>query len=166
VRSILEPAAAELAAREATAEEVQAVYALYKKMEQEMDNFESYTNADMQFHRTIFKSIHNDVLIQIHENIYVVLQATQRVFRAHRDTVLEAVKVHREVAEAILRRDAKGAALAMTRLVQQAQRDLCWVLHITSAERSRESGLTLPSPRSTPEEPRVGENAEEVLTEE
>lgn len=131
VRLIIEPPTAALAATEATLDERRAIQQAFLQMEQQADDFASFVAGDTAFHRTIARATHNDLLIVVNRLLFDALQGTQRLHRdAHRHAkAIAALDLHRDVAEAIVRRDAQAAHVAMVRVIKRAEKDFYSVLH-------------------------------------
>jgi GntR family galactonate operon transcriptional repressor len=124
VRLLLEPPTAEAAAARASVDEVRLICRLCEEMEKNISDFDTYVNADIEFHHAISYATHNDLLIHINETIFGALRGSQDIFKTQRDGAGRALPLHREVAEAIEQRKPETARAAMHRLVQQAQDDI------------------------------------------
>jgi DNA-binding FadR family transcriptional regulator len=129
VRAIVEPAAAELAAARASAEEVAEILHWYRLIEANTDNEEARLEADRNFHSTIFTACHNVFLTQMNTTVGVALRATQQIGIHLPQVMEESVLAHKKVADAIARRDSAGSRAAMQRLVQQSAEHIRRVLH-------------------------------------
>jgi DNA-binding FadR family transcriptional regulator len=123
LRLILEPAAAQSAAIDGTDEEIQAIYDWQLKKEIDPDDIEACVDADLGFHRAIAQATHNDLLIHVTQNVLNAIRASI-LYKNRRVSQTFAFQLHREVAEAILKRDPLQAHAAMVRLVKQAEQDL------------------------------------------
>ena len=129
VRAIVEPAAAELAASRASDEEIEEILHWYRLIEANTDNETARLEADRNFHSTIFTACHNVFLTQMNTTVGVALRATQQI-GVHLPQVMgESVQAHKEVAEAIARRDSTSARAAMLHLVEQSAGHIQRVLH-------------------------------------
>jgi DNA-binding FadR family transcriptional regulator len=121
VRAILEPSAAELAAVRHTDQDLAA-------LAEALDGIavatgpESIADADLRFHRAIFTATHNDLIDQLAILIEIGLDARDRLVHSRSWSTQETVARHRAVAEAIAAADAPRARLAMTALVEEADR--------------------------------------------
>jgi DNA-binding FadR family transcriptional regulator len=135
VRLILEPPTAAAAAIEATDEERQAIRDAFLKMEQAGDDFDKFAEGDSAFHSSISRASHNDLLTQVNRIVFDALcvpRSLHRVARGHEKT-RAALDLHRDVAEAIARRDSLEAHQAMVRLIKRAEKDFYFALHDASA---------------------------------
>ncbi|HEX3724584.1 MAG TPA: FCD domain-containing protein [Pirellulales bacterium] len=129
VRLIVEPAAAELAALRATDEEITTLLNWYQRIEVNTDNEAARLEADRNFHSTIFDACHNVFLAQMNATVGVALRATQQIAVHLADGLKESLEVHKQVAQAIAKRDSRSARSAMERLVNQSKEHIQRVLH-------------------------------------
>lgn len=131
VRLIIEPPTAAAATTEATDAERAAIFDAYFEMEQGGDDFATFVAGDTAFHQAISRATHNDLLIQVNRLLFDALQRTQRLHRdAHGHAkAIAALDLHRDVADAIARRDAHAAHDAMVRVIKRAEKDFYLVLH-------------------------------------
>src|SRR5262249_59768054 len=79
VRAIVEPAAAELAASRASAEEIETLLHWFHVIEANPDNEQARLEADRRFHSTIFTACHNVFLTQMNTTVGGALRATQQI---------------------------------------------------------------------------------------
>lgn len=128
VRLILEPAAAELAALRANADDYSAMEAAYQAMATAIGTraaFEDYIEADLQFHAAIVHGAHNELLLQVINVIRVALVDSRIVSASaagrERDAYSENLPQHRVILEAIRDRKAEQAFLAMRSLIQTSR---------------------------------------------
>jgi DNA-binding FadR family transcriptional regulator len=126
VRLILEPAAAELAARRAGPERVSALEDAFRDMRYALDrsppDYEAYNDADLRFHRALVQAGDNDILEQmgaiVSTALLVAFNAAVRVPGLPRGSLPR----HEAILDAIRRRQPNRARLAMQRLVQNTGR--------------------------------------------
>jgi DNA-binding FadR family transcriptional regulator len=124
-RRIFEPAAAELAARRASAADLVAIEAAFAAMTAAVpDHFEAYCKADLAFHRAIIAASHNVVLRGLAGLMEAALTASFSVTNMFMERQARALSVHGRVLEAIRLRDTAGARAAMGRLLDLAAEDL------------------------------------------
>ena len=111
IRTIIEPAIAELAARNATAEDIAELDRLYPLMEKHILNGEDYLKEDIQFHKAISKASGNLVV----PNLTPIITTAVQLFteETHRKLLQETLETHRAVLEAIRNRDSVSAKDAM-----------------------------------------------------
>jgi DNA-binding FadR family transcriptional regulator len=129
VRAIVEPAAAELAASRASDAEVEELLHWYRLIEANTQNEAARLEADRNFHAAIFAACHNVFLTQMNTTVGVALRATQQIGVHLPQVMKESVLAHKEVADAIARRDSAAARAAMERLIQQSTEHIHRVLH-------------------------------------
>lgn len=107
IRELIEPAIAAYAARHATPEQIRNILDLCQKVEDKIHRKEDHLPDDILFHTAIARSSGNQVvgtLIPIiNRSVDVFCNLTGRILRE------ETIATHREVADAIARRDPKGA---------------------------------------------------------
>lgn len=131
VRLILEPPTAAAAAIEATDDERREIQEALREMERGVDDFARFIEGDGAFHRSISRATHNPILIEVNRIVFDALcipQSLYRVTHAHEKAVA-ALDLHRDVADAVVRRDAIEAHEAMVRLIKRAERDFYHVIH-------------------------------------
>jgi GntR family transcriptional regulator, galactonate operon transcriptional repressor len=124
VRQFLEPAAAELAAERATADEVKQLYWHLDEMATNVDIAEKFIAADLKFHAIIFSSTRNDLLQYIADAIGGALRASRSITVLRPGSSAASLPLHRSVADAIRDRDPVSARAAMIYLVRSAARDI------------------------------------------
>lgn len=126
VRLIIEPGAAELAARRAGPEEVASLHVALRDMRAALDrtppDHVAYNDADIRFHRAIVKACDNEVLERmgaiVNRALLVAFNAAVRVPGLARNSLPR----HEAIFEAIRRRQPERARAAMLLLVQNTGR--------------------------------------------
>jgi len=126
VRLIIEPGAAELAARRAGPERVWALQVALRDMREALDrsppDHEAYNEADIRFHRAVVQACDNAVLEQmgavVSTALLVAFNAAIRVPGLARMSLPR----HQAIVDAITRRRPNQARAAMRRLVQNTGR--------------------------------------------
>lgn len=112
LRLILEPGVAELAAYNATEEEILKIQSLCNIVEDKIENDLYYIQDDINFHTYIAKCSKNKVVEQI---IYIIETAVLMfVNLTHKCLMPETIATHRAIANAIAERDPIGARSAMS----------------------------------------------------
>jgi DNA-binding FadR family transcriptional regulator len=129
VRAIVEPAAAELAASRASADEIAELLHWYHRIATNTDNEAERLAADRNFHATIFAACHNVFLTQMNTTVGVALRATQQIGVHLPQVMQESVLAHKMVADAIADRDVVAARTAMEQLIEQSTEHIRRVLH-------------------------------------
>jgi GntR family galactonate operon transcriptional repressor len=124
-RRIIEPAAAELAARRATSADLAAIEGAYDAMARSLPaDIASCCEADLAFHGAVISASHNFVLKGLIGTIEAALRAAFVVTGELMATQSKALAAHYEVLEKIRFRDANGARAAMLQLLDIAAEDL------------------------------------------
>jgi DNA-binding FadR family transcriptional regulator len=126
VRLLIEPGAAELAARRAGPAQLLALQTalrdMYDALHLRPPDFEAYNEADVRFHRAIVQACDNDVLEQmgrmVNSTLLVAFNAAVRV----PDLARTSLSRHKAIFDAIRRRQPSRARAAMRRLVQNTGR--------------------------------------------
>ncbi|MFU8855070.1 FadR/GntR family transcriptional regulator [Micromonospora sp. SL1-18] len=123
VRSIVEPAAARLAASRASDDDLAALAGALEEMAAGKGDPASAVAADLNFHRALLAATHNELL----ERMEVVMETGL----AERDRLVhggephdDPVPSHRAVVDAIRAKDATAAETAMRGLLDKAVRDV------------------------------------------
>lgn len=126
VRLLLEPGAAELAARRAGPAQLSALQAALRDMRDALElappDYEAYNEADVRFHRAIVQASDNDLLEQmgriVNSTLLVAFNAAVRV----PDLARSSLPRHQAIFDAIRRHQPSRARAAMRRLVQNTGR--------------------------------------------
>jgi DNA-binding FadR family transcriptional regulator len=126
VRLLIEPGAAELAARRARPAQVAALQAALRDMRDALDlsppDYAAYNEADIRFHRTIVQACDNEVLEQVgaivNTTLLVAFNAAIRV----PGLAPSSLPRHQAILDAIRRRQPNRAGAAMRLLVQNTGR--------------------------------------------
>lgn len=132
VRTAIEPATAELAARNATPEDVARMREAYVLLENSINDEEAWAIADLAYHESIVAAAHNEFLAYIIRALRRPLQSKRRInialvelleeneiadpYNSAEDEVLSR---HREVLDAIESGDESGARAASYRLLER-----------------------------------------------
>ncbi len=131
-RRAIEPAAAELAASRATAQEIADLDHAWQRMAAAKD-FQTFTEADVVFHTVLLKASHNRVFAQlyglIHAALHRALGASAQAVADYQD----AIVAHHSLVEALRMRDREGARRAVDAILNLAERDLA---HAAATERA------------------------------
>jgi len=128
VRLIIEPGAAELAARRARPDQVARLEAALLDMRAALDlsppDYEAYNEADIRFHRAIVQACDNEVLQQmgaiVNTTLHVSFTAAIRVPGLARASLPR----HQAILDAIRRHQPNRARAAMQLLVQNTGREI------------------------------------------
>lgn len=152
VRLILEPPTAAAAAIEATDEERQQILDALHQMEEGTDDFAKFSEGDSIFHQSISRATHNDLLIQVNRIVFDALRVPRSLHRDRHghEKAVAALDLHRDVAEAIARRDSLEAHQAMIRLIKRAEKDFYLVLLDAAAAAKPAADAAVASPAPVP----------------
>ncbi|MEV4755922.1 FCD domain-containing protein [Micromonospora sp. NPDC049559] len=123
VRTIVEPAAARLAAERAGDDDLAALDAALARMAAASGHAADAVEADLDFHRALLDATHNELLMQMERVIAAGLAQRDNVVHSA-DPADDPVPSHRRVLDAIRARDAAAAERAMRQLVEKASADL------------------------------------------
>lgn len=121
VRTIVEPAAARLAADRADDDDLVALTEALDRMAQADDTAADAVAADLDFHRALLAATHNPLLVEMERVIANGLAQRDKV--VHNAPADDPVPSHRAVLDAIRARDAAAAEQAMRALVDKASED-------------------------------------------
>jgi DNA-binding FadR family transcriptional regulator len=128
VRLIVEPAAAELAAKHARAPEMAALDAAFAEMKAALArtpaDYEAFDQADIVFHRAILQACHNDVLERMSAMVYSALLVSFHATSRLPGRARHSLPRHRAILEAVRAHDARRAGTAMRRLVQSTAQEI------------------------------------------
>jgi DNA-binding FadR family transcriptional regulator len=126
VRLIIEPGAAELAARQAAPDQIRSLQAALRDMRDALDqsppDYEAYNEADVRFHQAIVQACDNDILERmgaiVSTALLVAFNAAIRVPGLARASLPR----HQAILDAIRRHQPNRARALMSRLVQNTGR--------------------------------------------
>jgi GntR family transcriptional repressor for pyruvate dehydrogenase complex len=114
VRGVLEVAAAGLAAKRATAEDIAHIDDTIVRFEHECSNLEASVQIDLEFHRAVATATHNDLFLVLHDSIgEMLVEVRRRNLSRGRDERRLVVKMHRRIHDAIAAHDPAAAQEAM-----------------------------------------------------
>jgi DNA-binding FadR family transcriptional regulator len=127
-RLLIEPGAAELAARRAGEAELWSIQVALRDMREALDrsppDYEAYNDADIRFHRGVVQACDNDVIQQmgatVNTALLVAFNAAVRVPGLARGSLSR----HQAILDAIRRRQPNRARAAMARLVENTGRSI------------------------------------------
>ena len=122
VRSIIEPAAAGLAASRRTDEDLVVMREALQEMEDPAASPEAIVHADLAFHRGLLVATHNDLLQSMELVIQTALRSRDELVHQS-EGVENSAPAHRTVLEAVEGGDATAAQGAMEALLALAVQD-------------------------------------------
>lgn len=123
LRSIIEPAAARLAAERRDASDLKALRSALTTMRRHTLATEAGRAADRAFHDAILRATQNDALLALSASISAAVNWTTLFKQRARALPRNPIPDHSRVLEAIAARDADGAGAAMQSLVALAFED-------------------------------------------
>jgi GntR family galactonate operon transcriptional repressor len=135
VRSIIEPAAAGLAAVRGTDEDLAVMRAALAEMEDPAAGPEAIVLADLAFHRGLLLATHNDLLQRMELVIQTALRSRDELVHQS-EGVENSAPAHRTVLEAVEIGDMPAAKTAMEQLLALAVQDesmVCTRLDVKAA---------------------------------
>lgn len=110
MRRIIEPKAAELAAKRASREDVAAILSAFEAMKDNADCPKARMEADIDFHSAILKATHNLVLSHFKSAIATYLKAHFKLgLKVSSEEIEEDLERHHEIAWAIASGKAESA---------------------------------------------------------
>ncbi|HTR84966.1 MAG TPA: FadR/GntR family transcriptional regulator [Reyranella sp.] len=124
VRAIVEPAAAAMAARAHTRKTLKAIEDAYAEMERAADDAALYADPDRRFHKAILSATGNDFMAAFGALTEAALGIFVRIASRHAGAPGASLPLHRDILEAIRRRDAEGAHAAMMALLDRTARNV------------------------------------------
>ena len=128
VRLLIEPGAAELAARRAQPAQVAALQAALRAMRDALDlsppDYVAYNEADIRFHRTIVQACDNELLEQVSAIVNTTLLVAFHAAVSIPGLPTSSLPRHQAILDAIRRRQPDRARAAMRLLVQNTGREI------------------------------------------
>lgn len=118
LRTVIEPAAAALAAARATLEQVQILSAAAHAISPREVDVETMFAADCQFHVTLLDMTGNNVMRQMRQIILTMLRVSYEFGVANADNDKVSREGHIAVADAIAMRDPVAARQAMSEMLE------------------------------------------------
>ena len=124
LRRIVEPPAARIAARRATAADRQALRAACDAMDDALAEDDGWVEADLAFHATILAAGGNQFVRQMQGALSAVLRVGFETGSKWPGGPARAMPMHEALCQAIEQGDEDAAEQASLRLIEQAERDL------------------------------------------
>lgn len=128
LRRAIEPTAAALCARKATAEQIAQIRAVLDEMEAAADDSERFAGPDLSFHQALLRFTGNELMSSLASVVEVALLTSFRLSSDNHGGQRHAMPLHRAVLERIEARDEEGAKLAVIALLNDAEADVRRVL--------------------------------------
>ncbi|MFJ8436542.1 FadR/GntR family transcriptional regulator [Kitasatospora sp. NPDC094019] len=126
LRLAVEPAAAALAARHATDDERRRLSALAVEltMTARAADLATFLRHDIEFHSTVLRASRNEMFAHLGDTVGAVLTGRTEYHLMPHQPEPYAIRLHREVAEAVCAGDAERAEQAMRTIVEGALTEL------------------------------------------
>jgi DNA-binding GntR family transcriptional regulator len=129
VREVLEGAAARSAAEQVDSERVELLRGTVSRLAEAVSrmNVELYTRTTLEFHNNVVAAANNVILSRFLENVYsqILVLRLQRLHTLHDVPRLDlSLADHREIFEAVSRRDPDGAERAARKHARRLLEDL------------------------------------------
>jgi GntR family galactonate operon transcriptional repressor len=134
-RTIIEPKAAGLAAKRASADELATIQDNCSRLEACVATPERIPEVDLAFHGSILLASHNAIIIHLGALIASVMKLQVRTSTTPPGSFEKGLPLHRELADAIARRDAAPAEDASLRLARMPYDDLAEELGVDISKR-------------------------------
>jgi len=142
IRHIIEPRAAELAALRATPQDIRELQSAFDKMVAGGDDRygrrskEAFIAADLQFHDSVIKASHNELLYQIGTTIRAVLRMSFSITHlTTRERFVDTRPKHKKILDAIAKGDRVAARKHMEELIVSSTARLGKALDYVERER-------------------------------
>lgn len=135
-RRLVEVGATAIAATQRTAgdlTELRSTIDLMTKDAQSQDVV-AFVEADIRFHRLILNATRNSFIGALFDPLEEVLRLTRYQTSAHADVRIHAIAHHEDILRELTKGDAKGAADAMSRHIDQTESD--FVSHVKDPAQS------------------------------
>jgi DNA-binding FadR family transcriptional regulator len=151
LRTIVEPAAAALAAQKRSPEQLQALHRALEEMAAATLAAEQGRQADRNFHSTLLEASGNPFLASLESGVAAAVNWTTVFKQRKRPLPRDPLPDHQRVYEAVAARDADAARTAMAELVHLALLDTTGETPVSSraARRAERPSGGSPRPRKT-----------------
>lgn len=123
LRLIIEPNAARLAAKRASAEDRVAVRRAFKLMERAVAGHGEYVPADLAFHGAILTACHNQFVQQMQNALSAILRTSFELSSEIEGGPARSLPMHEALCVAIEQGDPVAAEQAVLTLIQRAEQD-------------------------------------------
>jgi len=130
LRLIVEPAAAELAAKKKTARQLAVMGHSIEEMAKHKLNTPEGQLADQEFHAAILEATDNELLVNLSASIGAAVRWTTHFKYRSSKHPRDPIEEHRQLFEAIADGDGERARRVTIDLIQQAERDTEMVLEV------------------------------------
>jgi len=124
LRRVVEPAAAEIAARRVGARDIARMKKAYQGMAAAGDDGELWVEPDMRFHKAILHATGNELIRSLGAMIETALAITFRLSSTNPEGQRHALPLHGAILNALMRRSPNAARRAMLRLLDRSEEDV------------------------------------------
>ncbi len=121
LRALIEPTTATLAAVHASALETMRLFEVYDEIERGDDR--TAINARVKFHELLFGASHNRFLTALAPAFSLLIRSNLEVVTRSGNPVSRNLKDHRQIADALSRRDPESARRAARKLLEKEAAD-------------------------------------------
>ena len=128
LRTLVEPAAARLAAERATPQDLAAISGAYAGMQSAALHGGDYVTHDLAFHQGLLRASGNRMLLQMGQALSALLRTSFELSSARPDAPALSLPLHKAVLDAVVARSPLKAERAVLKLIASAQADIDHVL--------------------------------------
>lgn len=122
VRMVIEPAAAALAAVNATEQDIAEIADAYRRMAAARTPKE-LLEPDIRFHQAIMDATHNELMSYIGNTLHSALAVSIKLTSRHPDTYELSLPRHEAIFNAVAKRNATAARTAVENLLRESRKD-------------------------------------------
>ncbi|MEN9538386.1 MAG: hypothetical protein RLZZ126_621 [Pseudomonadota bacterium] len=129
LRRVVEPAAVRMAAKHASADDIEELRAAFAGMEDAAHNGGDYVAHDLRFHQGLLLASHNRMLIQMGKALSALLRASFEVSTQRTGGPVSSLPTHKAVMLAVAAGQPVKAEKAILALIDGAQQDIESILN-------------------------------------
>jgi GntR family transcriptional repressor for pyruvate dehydrogenase complex len=120
-RAMIEPVLARRAAKHATAKDIERLQEILRRQQEKVDRGELAVEEDSEFHNTIALAAKNSVVLKVLDVFMDLLRESREKSLQVQGRLQKSVEGHRQILQAIQRRDPIGAENAMRRHIERIE---------------------------------------------
>ncbi len=124
MRLLIEPSAAALAARRATASDVASLREAYERMEGATEGDGCFIEADLAFHEAILRAAHNQLLSQLIAVVGAVLRLSFELSVSSMESARRSLPAHAALLRAIATADPDTARRCLVDIITRSKDDM------------------------------------------
>lgn len=121
-RRILDVQAVQIACQRRTQEEVDTLNEILEASQKEIDHGRSIATLDEDFHLTIFKATHNNVIVRLVRPFYLITKNSRRIFFEDHENCIASHNHHVRLAQYIAARDIPACAALMAEHIGRVEK--------------------------------------------